>query len=107
VAQHTTRKLRRSFALNLPLTILAFILAGALYVAGGGQRKFHVLALSTAGLGAIGAIEVVRSWLKIKYAEAQCNSVTVRPEEPARDAISTNAENLTVEISAGRSPAKM
>jgi hypothetical protein len=66
VARHTSRKLRQSVAITLPLSIISFVLAGVLYLIGGTDAKFYSQAFGTVMLGAIVLIELVHSFCKMK-----------------------------------------
>jgi hypothetical protein len=75
VATHTTRKLRKSLAITLPLSVVAFLVAAAIY-----SGRFYFLALGPAMLGAVAAIELVRSWLKIRHAGFNASPTTASAE---------------------------
>jgi hypothetical protein len=65
VAAHSTRKLRQAVTFMLPLTIVAFVLAAGMYVMGGEEGRFASQAFGTVMLGAIAALEVMRTGLKM------------------------------------------
>jgi hypothetical protein len=76
VAKHTTKKLRRSFAVTLPLTIVAFVLAGTIYLLASYKSRFHSLTFGAMMVGLISAVELGRSWWKLKRAESKGNLAT-------------------------------
>jgi hypothetical protein len=81
VASHTTRKWRRSFAITLPLSIGAFLLAGTTYFLEGSENRFRSLAFSATMIGAVAAIEIVRSWLKFRQTESNGSPATSRVDQ--------------------------
>jgi len=66
VAKHSSRRLRKSFAMLLPLAVVAFVLAGALFILGGSEGTFLYHAVGALLIGILGTVELVRSWKKIK-----------------------------------------
>jgi pSer/pThr/pTyr-binding forkhead associated (FHA) protein len=83
VANHSTRKLRRSLAVTLALTILALLLARGIDFLGGGDRRFDSLAFGMQMLGAISLIAFAQFWLQIKRAENNVSSSTFRSQQDA------------------------
>jgi hypothetical protein len=74
LARHTSRKLRQSVAITLPLSIISFVLAGVLFLIGGTEAKFYSLAFGTVMLGAIVVIGLVHSFWKMKRLSSPCLS---------------------------------
>jgi hypothetical protein len=66
VATHSSRKLRRSVAITLPLAFVSFVLAGVLMLLGGNGEQFYGAAFGTLMLGVIVAIEITHSFWKIR-----------------------------------------
>jgi hypothetical protein len=87
VALHTSRKLRRSMAVTLPLAIISFVLAGALFVIGGENVRIYSQAFGTVMLGVIVMIELAHSFWKIKSASGRSRSSDnqQRPDAPLAD----------------------
>ncbi|HLJ12297.1 MAG TPA: hypothetical protein VKU82_13970 [Planctomycetaceae bacterium] len=79
LAKHTTRKLRQSVAVTLPLSITSFVLAGVLYLLGGERGQFYSQSFGTVMLGVIVTIELAYSLWKMKQSSA------IALGEPARD----------------------
>jgi len=66
VATHSSRKLRRSVAITLPLACVSFVLAAVLMLLGGSGEKVFGQAFGTMMLGVIVAIEMAHSLWKIR-----------------------------------------
>jgi hypothetical protein len=66
VATHSSRKLRRSVRITLPLAVISFVLAGVLMLLGGGKATIFGQAFGTMMLGVIVAIEMAHSLWKIR-----------------------------------------
>jgi len=64
VAKHSSKKLRKSFALMLPLAILAFLVGSAMIVAGGSEGRFYYHALGAMLIGLVTTLELLRSSTK-------------------------------------------
>ena len=103
VAKHTSRKLRKSFAVTFPLTIGAFLLAGVISLLLGSEGRFRSLAVGAVMVGMIASIDLVRSWLKIKRSKNTGNPATRKAAlEPAAPKIRT--ENRDLPSSGGELP---
>ncbi len=70
VANYSSRKLRRSVAITLPLSIISFVLAGLVYFLGGVGAKYFSLTIGTVMLGLIAMIELAHSFWKMKQLDA-------------------------------------
>ena len=100
VANHTSRKLRRTFTFTVPLTITAFILAAVTYLRGGSEGRFNYPAFNMAMLGVIATLELVRSWVTIKHARTNRNQTAVKTELEGA-AADTSTEDRDQQTSAG------
>src|SRR5262245_33347927 len=80
VAMHSSRKLRRSMTITLPLAVISFVLAGSLMFLGGDRSRYTGQAFGTLMLGVIVAIEIAHSFWKIRRLER----VRTRPVNDTR-----------------------
>jgi len=86
VASYSLRKLRKSVAVTLPLTIISFALAAILFVMGGAERTYHSQASGALMLGIIVLISLAHSVWKIRILDsgrAQPVSGVARDELPS------------------------
>jgi hypothetical protein len=83
VAKHSSRKLRRSMTITLPLAVIAFVLAGGVMLLGEDRSRYVGEAFGTLMLGVIVAIEIAHSFWKIRRLE---RVHTLPANEPRSDA---------------------
>ena len=107
LAKHTTRKLRQSVAVTLPLSIISFVLAGVLYLLGGDRGQFYSQSFGTVMLGVIVTIELAHSFWKMK----QSSAISLRepaqesPCERSAEPTKTNREMVTPVAAPSSEPA--
>ena len=70
VASYSLRKLRKSVAVNLPLTIISFVMAGVLFIMGGAERTYQSQASGALMLGVIVLISLAHSIGKMRILDS-------------------------------------
>ncbi len=64
VAKHSSQKFRKSMAFTLPLALIAFVLAGVLFLIGGNEARYFSQAFGIVMLGFIALIELANSFCR-------------------------------------------
>jgi hypothetical protein len=99
VAKHSSKRLRKSFALLLPLAVLTVLLGSAMFVAGGSEGRFFYHALGTMLIGLVATLELLRSWVKVRPRHRKHGTTRESGEQPADDRpLSEDAERLPADV---------